>query len=357
MPKKFIDEALIEAEPGSGGAGCVSFRREKYIPKGGPNGGDGGDGGSVYLKASKRVLNFSHILSKNIYKAKNGRPGQGRNKTGKSGQDLVIPVPLGTEVIDPFNSETLCDLIEEESFLLLKGGKGGKGNAFFKSSTNQTPYHAQPGEKISKKPFLLSLKLLADVGLVGLPNAGKSTLLTKLSKAKPKIAEYAFTTLSPNLGYLDSRVLKKILVADIPGIIEGASKGLGLGISFLKHIERVKLIIFVFDVSSYSILEEFNLLKDELKEYNPRLLDKPYMIVINKIDTINDHDFLQEYTSPITKQERSVFFVSCLNRSGIGELKRNMASTLLPDMKSRNVGRGSKYQGNKTFKTPQPING
>ena len=331
MSSRFIDEVVIDARPGSGGAGCVSFRREKYIPKGGPDGGDGGSGGSIYLKASGRVLNFSHILPKNIYKAKDGRPGQGRKKQGRSGRHLFIPVPLGTQVIDFPSNKILRDLVKkEEVFLLLKGGRGGKGNAFFRSSTNQTPYHAQPGEKTAKRSFLLSLKLLADVGLVGLPNAGKSTLLSRLSKAKPKIAEYAFTTLSPNLGYLDSKKPKKILIADIPGIIEGASRGLGLGISFLKHIERVQLIIFVFDVSSHSILEEFNLLKEELKVYNPRLLDKPYIIVINKIDMADDHDFLHEWASPILKEEKNVFFTSCLAGSGIHELKEKIVLALPP---------------------------
>jgi len=248
---KFTDTIEIKIKAGHGGAGSVSFRREKYVPKGGPDGGDGGKGGNVHILANRSYTNLSHLFKDRIYAGENGHTGEGRNKNGADGVDLILKVPVGTEVCDADTGEKICDLVEEDiPVLLATGGFGGKGNVFYKTSTNQSPKYAQHGIPGEEKRISLNLKLIADVGLVGLPNAGKSTLLSKLTNARPKIADYPFTTLIPNLGVVNCEDGGHYKIADIPGIIEGAHLGHGLGLSFLQHIERVKVIIYMIEVTS-----------------------------------------------------------------------------------------------------------
>jgi len=297
---KFIDEINIRVKSGDGGPGCISFRHEKYIEFGGPDGGDGGAGGNVYVKADSRIINLGHLKRDRLYKAGNGVGGRGRQKTGKSGKDIVINVPIGTVIMSE-NDVPIYDLLDDTPYLLATGGMGGKGNAFFKTSTNQSPRHAQPGIATEEFSIKLSLKMIADVGLVGLPNSGKSTLLKTLTHASPKIANYPFTTLSPNLGTLELNNYRQCIMADIPGIIEGASMGHGLGLSFLKHIERVRVLVFVLDINATHVDEELQMLRRELDSYNPVLNTRPSILVFNKIDLI-DEDFLQEWLQSFRAQ-------------------------------------------------------
>ncbi|MDH4263579.1 MAG: GTPase ObgE [Spirochaetia bacterium] len=290
---KFIDEIFIRVKSGDGGPGAVSFRHEKYIEFGGPDGGNGGAGGNIYIQADSRIINLAHLKRNRLYKAGNGDSGKGRQRSGKNGQDLIINVPLGT-VITSDDDVPICDLTDETPYLLVTGGMGGKGNAFFKSSTNQAPRHFQPGISTEEFTIKLSLKMIADVGLVGLPNSGKSTLLKTITHASPKIANYPFTTLSPNLGTLEVNNFKQCIIADIPGIIEGASMGHGLGLSFLKHIERVRVLIFVLDITMAHVDDELNMLRRELDSYNPVLNQRPSILVFNKIDLIEEA-FLNEW--------------------------------------------------------------
>ncbi len=284
---KFTDVINIRIKSGNGGPGSVSFRREKYIEKGGPDGGDGGKGGDLYFTADRRYYNLSHFFPDRLYRAENGQHGMGQNKHGRDGEDLIIKVPPGTVITDSESGEILADLIDEDvNVKVLEGGVGGKGNAFFKSSTHQTPRFAQPGIETEEISVKLNLKLIADIGLVGLPNAGKSTLLSAITNANPKIGDYPFTTLIPNLGvieYNDGIVYK---MADIPGIIEGAHKGSGLGLSFLQHIERVKCILYIIDGTNDDISYILELLKGELKTYNESLLSKKSLVVISKTDMV-----------------------------------------------------------------------
>lgn len=292
----FLDHAKIFAKSGSGGNGCVSFRREKFVPKGGPNGGDGGKGGDIIFKATPQLATLIDFRYKAHYKAQKGAPGQGGLKTGKNGADEVILVPLGSIIKDFETGEVLAELLKDgEEAVILKGGRGGKGNNHFKNSTNQAPRTAQPGEKDQEKTILIELKLIADVGLVGFPNAGKSTLISKISAAKPKIADYAFTTLVPNLGIVRYKEYDSFVVADIPGIIEGASTGKGLGIQFLRHIERTRILLFLIDSTNLinaktkkEILKGYEVLLKELKDYEADLLDKPKIICFTKVDAITE---------------------------------------------------------------------
>ncbi|MCU0822913.1 MAG: GTPase ObgE, partial [Spirochaetes bacterium] len=290
MPK-FTDSMRIIVEAGNGGPGAVSFYREKFVPNGGPDGGDGGKGGNVIIKANPSYINLSHLFSDRVYKADNGKQGMGRNKSGKNSDDLYIMVPIGTEITDFETGEKLYDLTGEgDTYKAAEGGIGGKGNAFFKTSTHQAPRFSQPGMPGEKRTLVLDLKLIADIGIVGLPNAGKSTLLSKLTNAKPKIADYPFTTLIPNLGVVRRDDGTYFKIADIPGIIEGAHRGHGLGLSFLKHIERVKAILFLIDINENDPAYIISLLRSELNHYNEELVKKPYYILFSKADLILEKD-------------------------------------------------------------------
>lgn len=288
-----IDSAKITIKSGDGGNGCISFRREKYVPKGGPNGGDGGDGGSVIFKAVNSISTLIDFKYKNHYSAQRGQHGLGGDKTGKNGKDIIIKVPCGSIIKDAVTGDILADLTENnQTFIAAKGGKGGRGNAKFATSTNQAPRIAEPGEKGITKEINIELKLIADVGLIGLPNAGKSTLISKISAAKPKIADYPFTTLQPNLGIVKYKDYTSFVVADIPGLIKDAHKGKGLGTRFLKHIERTKVLVFLIDsflaLQKENKTEDYDILINELKSYDKNLLQKPRLICFTKIDSLTD---------------------------------------------------------------------
>ncbi|WP_281950545.1 GTPase ObgE [Nitrosophilus kaiyonis] len=295
----FIDSVELTVSSGKGGAGAVSFRREKFMPKGGPDGGDGGKGGDVYFVVDKNTHTLSHFKGKKVLKAKNGRPGEGRKKHGKNGDPLVLIVPPGTEVRDAVTGELLLDLINDgEKVLFLEGGKGGKGNWHFKSPTNQRPTYAQPGLPGKTVQIRLELKLIADVGLVGFPNVGKSTLISVLSNAKPEIANYEFTTLTPKLGVVEVSEFESFVMADIPGIIGGASEGKGLGLQFLKHIERTKTLLYMIDISSYrDPITQYKTLKKELNKFSEVLSKRSYAIALTKIDALS----LEEANEKISK--------------------------------------------------------
>lgn len=291
IDKMFVDFVKIEVTSGNGGPGCLSFRTEKYIPKGGPDGGDGGRGGSVRAVANRNLTTLLDFRYKRTYKAPNGLPGSGGLKTGKSGEDIILRVPVGTVIKDLETEQIIADLDREGAEVILaEGGQGGRGNAYFKSSTNQAPRVVQPGRPGGHKELSLELKLLADVGLVGLPNAGKSTILATFSAARPKIADYPFTTLIPNLGIVRLREFKSCVMADIPGLIEGASQGKGLGHQFLKHIQRTELLVYVVDVNDVDIESTLNVLRQELTNFDKTLLKRPALIVVTKIDTISESD-------------------------------------------------------------------
>ena len=286
-----VDEAVISVRSGDGGRGCVSFRREKYIPKGGPDGGDGGNGGNIIIKASKRLFTLNDYITKKSFRAQNGQPGRGNNRSGKNGKDAVIRVPLGTEIYDHDTGEFLADVLKEnQEFVLIPGGKGGSGNQHFATPTRRTPRIAQPGLPGQEKSLKLSLKYIADVGIIGLPNAGKSTLLSRLTSAHPRIDRYPFTTLEPNLGVMVLNDEVTLTLADIPGLIEGASHGKGLGHRFLKHLERTKILLHLIDITyipKTHILEDYYILRDELEEYDPALLKKTAVVLITKMDLEN----------------------------------------------------------------------
>jgi GTP-binding protein len=288
---KFIDEAIITVQSGDGGRGCVSFRREKFIPKGGPDGGDGGKGGDVVLVTTHRKRTLRQFQYKRQFKAANGDPGQGSQRTGRNGADLVIELPPGTIVLNADDGALIKDMaLPDERFVLARGGRGGRGNTRFKSSTNRTPRHAQPGESGISLAVRLELKLLADVGIIGLPNAGKSTLLSAISAARPKTADYPFTTLNPYLGVVRTEWAEPFVVADIPGLIAGAHQGAGLGHRFLKHIERTRILIHLIDASTMDPEQPLAAMKTvnrELALYNPALAAKTQLIVLNKLDLPN----------------------------------------------------------------------
>ncbi|MEZ0323383.1 MAG: GTPase ObgE [Hydrogenothermaceae bacterium] len=320
----FIDKAKIFVKAGDGGNGCVAFHREKFVPMGGPSGGDGGKGGDIILIADKNLQTLMDFKYKRHYKAERGQNGQGGNKKGKDGEDLIIKVPVGTVVKDAQTGEIIADLVEDgQQVVVARGGKGGKGNAAFKSPTNQTPTNAEPGEEGEERWIELELKLLADIGIIGFPNAGKSTLISVLSNAKPKIADYPFTTLTPVLGVLQLNVDDFVVLADIPGLIEGASEGAGLGHEFLRHIERTKFLIHLIDVSDFAEKdwkEAFEVINRELKNYSDDLTKKPQIVVANKIDALSDKSKIDEMRKYF--QERNIPFVavSLITREGVDEL-------------------------------------
>ncbi len=285
----FVDYVKIFARSGSGGAGSRHFRKEKFIEFGGPDGGDGGNGGSIILRGNSQFWTLIHLKYQRHIFAENGEPGSGARCTGKSGEDVILDVPLGTVARDAETGEIVCEVTEDgQQAVLLAGGRGGLGNWHFKSATNQAPRYAQPGEECREGWFILELKLLADVGLVGFPNAGKSTLLAAISAAKPKIANYAFTTLEPNLGIVSYRDFKSFVMADIPGIIEGAHEGKGLGTRFLRHIERNSILLFMIPADTTDIRNEYRILLNELEQYNPELMDKQRLLAITKSDLLDD---------------------------------------------------------------------
>ncbi len=315
----FIDYVKIHCTSGKGGRGSRHFRREKYEPKGGPDGGDGGRGGHVIVKGNKNLWTLLHLKYKRHIKAKHGEDGSSSRSTGAEGEDVYVEVPLGTIAKDGETGEVLFEITQDgEEQILLKGGRGGLGNAHFKSSTNQAPRYAQPGEDGQEAWKILELKVLADVGLVGFPNAGKSTLLSVLSAAKPEIANYPFTTLVPNLGIVSYRDYRSFVMADIPGIIEGAHEGKGLGIRFLRHIERNAVLLFLIPADSKNINEEYEILLNELKAYNPELLDKDRILAISKSDMLDD-----ELKEEIEKDLPEVphLFISSVAQQGLLELK------------------------------------
>ena len=316
----FVDYVKIYCRSGKGGRGSSHFRREKYIPKGGPDGGDGGRGGHIYLRGNRNYWTLLHLKYERHIMATNGESGSAKRSTGKDGEDRTIEVPCGTVVYDAETGEYICDVTEDgQVVMLLKGGRGGQGNCHFKTATNQAPRYAQPGEPSQERLVILQLKLLADVGLVGFPNAGKSTLLSVVSAAKPRIANYPFTTLEPNLGIVSYRDNRSFVMADIPGIIEGASEGKGLGLRFLRHIERNSLLLFMIPADSDDIRKEYAILHNELVQYNPELLDKRRVLAITKCDMLDD-ELMAEMEQELPEGVPHVF-ISSVAQMGLTELK------------------------------------
>ncbi len=318
--QNFIDHVKIQFKSGNGGKGSTHFYRAKYIPKGGPDGGDGGRGGHIILRGDKNKWTLLHLKYRKHIKAEHGGDGTGNHKFGASGSDVIIDVPLGTVAKDVESGKTLFEInYDQEEVILLSGGRGGLGNSHFKTSTNQSPQYAQPGERGQEAWITLELKLLADVGLVGYPNAGKSTLLSSISAAKPKIGAYPFTTLVPSLGIVSYRDDQSFVMADIPGIIEGAHAGKGLGHQFLRHIERNSVLLFVIPCDTDDIKQEYKILSDELAKYNPELVDKPRIVGISKVDLIDD-ELVEEMKAELPVGVPYVFF-SSISQQGIPLLK------------------------------------
>ena len=316
----FVDYIKIFAASGKGGKGSVHLHREKYIQKGGPDGGDGGRGGHVIVRGNKNMWTLIHLKFKKHFKAEHGGDGSKSRSTGKDGDDIYIDVPLGTIIRDGETQELLFEITDNhQEVILVEGGMGGRGNWHFKSSTNQTPRYSQPGIPSQEGWFQLELKLLADVGLVGFPNAGKSTLLSVITDAKPKIADYAFTTLKPNLGIVKYRDYQSFVVADIPGIIEGAAEGKGLGHRFLRHIERNSILLFLIPADSDDIQKEYDVLLNELKKHNPELLDKDKLLAISKSDMLDD-ELKEEIEKELPKTIQHLF-ISSIAQTGLTTLK------------------------------------
>lgn len=323
----FIDYVKINARSGAGGAGSVHFRREKHVAKGGPDGGDGGRGGHVILRGSTQLWTLLHLKYTKHVRAEAGKSGEGGRRAGAQGKDIILEVPLGTIAKNAETGEQLMEITEDgQEIILLPGGRGGLGNDHFKTSTQQTPQYAQPGDEEKEAWFILELKVLADVGLVGFPNAGKSTLLSVVSAARPEIADYPFTTLVPNLGVVAYRDYRSFVMADIPGIIEGASQGKGLGLRFLRHIERNSLLLFMIPADSEDIAGEYQTLLNELLQYNPSLLDKQRLIAISKIDLTEADDrkkLLKKLPADVP-----TLFISAITQEGIEQLKDLIWKTL-----------------------------
>ncbi len=328
----FTDYVKIIAKAGNGGNGAISFRREKYVAAGGPDGGDGGKGGNIYFEVdpdSNTLIDFRYNKK---FKAENGKNGEGAHKYGKSGEDLYIKVPIGTIVRDAKTNKVLADLSHEgQKELILAGGRGGKGNSHFATSTRQAPRFAQDGEKGEEKELILELKLLADVGLIGFPNVGKSTFLSMTTSATPKIADYHFTTLEPNLGVVKTDYGDSFVIADIPGIIEGASEGTGLGLQFLRHIERTRLLLHVIDVSGSegrNPVEDFHTINNELKQYSEKLSQRKQIIVANKIDVMQDEELYKELEKVARENNMEIYKISAATGQGISELIKHVSEVL-----------------------------
>jgi len=327
---KFLDEAFITVQSGDGGRGCVSFRREKFIPRGGPDGGDGGKGGDVIIKSSSHRRTLYPFRFKRQLKAQNGTHGQGKRKTGKKGDDLIIEIPPGTLITDEETNELIKDFTQPgESHIIAEGGRGGQGNSRFKSSTHRAPRFAQPGEPGHFLKLKLELKLLADVGLIGLPNAGKSTLISVISSATPKIADYPFTTLTPTLGVVQAGWGEPFVVADIPGLIEGAHKGVGLGTRFLRHIERTRVLVHLIDISTIDPLNplaEYETINRELANYSSQLMEKPQIVALNKMDLPGTKEAARAFQ--IAVKDREVLQISAVTHKGVDMLTSMMIKYL-----------------------------
>ncbi len=326
---KFIDEATIAIESGKGGNGCVGFRREKYIPKGGPDGGDGGRGGGVFIRAQANMSTLLDFRERHFYKAENGQPGRGQQCSGRSGKDLTIDVPIGTKVFLVGTEHCLVDLVEDQQlFCLAEGGEGGLGNIHFKSSRNQTPYQSTTGALAIRKELRLELQVMADCGLLGLPNAGKSSLIRKLSRAQPKVANYPFTTVRPHLGIMVLPYGQRMVLADIPGLLAGAHEGHGMGNIFLRHLSRCSVLIEVLDgagCDGIGLCEAHDILEQELAAYQHDFASKPRIIVINKCDLDIPVEQIDELKEKITKSAIGPIVVSCVTGQGIDELKDELA--------------------------------
>ena len=328
----FTDYVKIIAKAGNGGNGAISFRREKYVAAGGPDGGDGGRGGDVYFEVDPNSNTLIDFRFKKKFKAENGNNGEGSNKYGKSGEDLTIKVPIGTIIKDAKTNQVLADLSHEgQRELVLKGGRGGKGNSHFATSTRQAPRFSQDGENGEEKELILELKLLADVGLIGFPNVGKSTFLGRTTSATPKIADYHFTTLEPNLGVVKTDYGDSFVIADIPGIIEGASEGVGLGLQFLRHIERTRLLLHVIDVSGSegrNPVDDFNKINSELQKYSEKLSKRTQIIVANKIDSMQDETLYQELEKLAKEKKIEIFKISAVTGEGVDKLMKRVSELL-----------------------------
>ena len=323
---RFVDEVIIKVIAGNGGNGIVSFRREKFIPRGGPDGGDGGDGGSVYLIGSHDLNTLSDFRTIRTYTAEQGQKGAGRKMTGKSAEDLLIPVPIGTLVYDVDTEELIGDIVaDQQTLLVAQGGFHGLGNTRFKSSVNRTPRQCTEGSKGERRDLRLELKVLADVGLLGLPNAGKSTLIRAVSSARPKVADYPFTTLHPNLGVVDADALRSFVIADIPGLIEGAAEGAGLGIQFLKHLSRTRILLHVIDIAPFDQsdpVDSAHKILHELEKYNPAMLEEPRWLVLNKTDLLpkQDAEVVCRHIIDQLQWTGPVYEISAISAEGTKEL-------------------------------------
>lgn len=350
---KFIDEATITVRSGDGGSGCVSFRRDRFVARGGPDGGDGGKGGDVILTTTSQKRTLYHFQFKRQFKAPNGRNGQGKQKTGKDGEKLIIEIPPGTVVSDAETGEVLRDFVHpDETYPVAKGGRGGQGNKRFATSTNRAPRFAQPGEPGEGLTLRLELKLLADVGIIGLPNAGKSTLTRALSSATPEVGAYPFTTLTPSLGVVRTEWSEPFVIADIPGLIKGAHQGAGLGIQFLRHIERTRMLIHLIDVSSVEPddpLAAYECINNELSLYSEKLTEEPQIVVLNKLDVAGADELAKTFRSalkkhPVFRRHPVCLSISAIAREGTEDLKSEIIQLLdkLDEKQHKNVLRGRK---------------
>ncbi|MBA3973620.1 MAG: GTPase ObgE [Candidatus Solibacter sp.] len=332
----FVDEVIIKVKAGDGGNGCMAFRREKFVPKGGPSGGDGGRGGDVVFHASTHHNTLLHFRFNPEHSAERGRHGEGSNRSGRAGASIDVPVPVGTIVFDAETGGVIHDFaIEGERFTIAKGGRGGRGNQHFATPTHQAPTRHEPGRPGDELRLRLELKLLADVGLVGFPNAGKSTLISRISAARPKIADYPFTTLEPNLGVVQAGGLRTFVVADIPGLIEGAHLGHGLGIQFLRHVERTRLLLHLVDVSEASGRDpanDFEVILDELASYSDELPGKPMFVIATKLDAAQDPERIKSLKKAARKRKMPFFEISAVTGKGLPELIRATADAVLPPL-------------------------